>query len=572
MRLPIHLLFLNLITGSDYIVNFLESKKIKHIFGYSGGSNLHLLDKINTTSIQFIANRHEQFSGHCAEGYAKANNNVGVVFTTSGPGVTNMITPLQDSYSDSIPLLLISGNVATKNLGTNAFQEVDATALTEPCTKWNYCIKNVKELPECLEHAYNVAMDGKRGPVHLDICSDVFSSTMGYEDTFVEKTIFKKENLEAIDNMQLLQKVKNKLINSEKPVFILGKGAFSCISELRSYVKKFNIPCATTLHAVGIINEDDPMSLGMVGMHGTPYANKIIQEADFIIGIGYRFDDRTIGNPQTYGQNAKNRFGIIHVDISEDNINIVQKIICPCISLKMSCKLFMKQLQEDVYMEKKDLTSWVDQKKKEYPLLRSDISNTVKMKDIVSELGFKMKGKDCIVTTGVGNHQMVAAQHFQWNHPQKLLTSGSLGTMGVGLPFAIGAHFACPEKNIICIDGDGSFLMSANELGTISEYNIPIKIILLDNERLQMVHTWQNLFYNKNYVSTELKNPNFKYLLKAYGIKTFSCSSKSTIKRTIEKILKHDGPAFGHFKVKAEHCLPFVKPGCSLDDMLLEKI
>ena len=187
MKLPIHLLFLNLITGSDYIVNFLESKKIKHIFGYSGGSNLHLLDKINTTSIKFIANRHEQFSGHCAEGYAKASNNLGVAFTTSGPGVTNMITPLQDSFSDSIPLLLISGNVATKKLGTNAFQEVDATALTEPCTKWNYCVKNVKELPECLEHAYNIAMDGKRGPVHLDICSDVFSSMIGYEDTFVQK-------------------------------------------------------------------------------------------------------------------------------------------------------------------------------------------------------------------------------------------------------------------------------------------------------------------------------------------------------------------------------------------------
>jgi acetolactate synthase-1/2/3 large subunit len=569
MRLLTNLFFLNLITGSDYILDFLESKNIKHIFGYSGGSNLHLLNKINKTSITFIANRHEQFSGHCAEGYAKANNNVGVVFTTSGPGVTNMITPLQDCYSDSIPLLLISGNVPIKSLGTNAFQEVDSTALTKPCTKWNYCLKSVKELPQALENAYNIAMDGKRGPVHLDICSDIFSSHIEYKDTFVKKTILSKENSEQIDDMGKLEKVKNKLINSKKPVFIVGKGAFSIISELRTFVKKFNIPCATTLHAVGIINEHEPISLGMVGMHGTPYANKMIQEADFIIGIGYRFDDRTIGNPLTYGQNAKKRFGIVHVDICKDNISLVQKIINPSISLKMDCKYFMREMHKHLIMEKKDTTDWIKNKKKEYPLYQSDSSKNLKMRDIVHELGIGMKGKDCIVTTGVGNHQMVAAQHFQWNYPQKLLTSGSLGTMGVGLPFAIGAYFACPKKNIICIDGDGSFLMSANELGTISEYNIPIKIILLDNERLQMVHTWQNLFYNKNYISTELKNPKFNLLGKAYGIKTFSCSSKHTMKETLEKITQYEGPVLGHFKVESEHCLPFVKPGCSLDDMLL---
>ena len=237
----------------------------------------------------------------------------------------------------------------------------------------------------------------------------------------------------------------------------------------------------------------------------------------------------------------------------------------------MSCKLFMKELLEDVYMEKKDLTSWVGQKKKEYPLLKSNSSNTLKMRDIVCELGFKMKGKDCIVTTGVGNHQMVAAS-ISMESSAKNVVQWKSRYHGCWTSFRDWCPFCLSRKNIICIDGDGSFLMSANELGTISEYNIPIKIILLDNERLQMVHTWQNLFYNKNYVSTELKNPNFKYLLKAYGIKTFSCSSKTTIKRTIEKILKHDGPAFGHFKVEAEHCLPFVKPGCSLDDMLLEKI
>lgn len=569
MKLQNFFLLFHFITGSDYIINFLETKKVKHIFGYSGGSNLHLLDKIQNSSLEFIVNRHEQFSGHAAEGYAKAKNDLGVVLTTSGPGVTNMITPLQDSLSDNIPIMLLSGNVAKKNLGTNAFQEVNSTLLTQGCTKWNYCVENIKELPSALDKAYNIAMEGKKGPVHVDICSDVFSSSLVFEDTFVKKTIMNKNDFENNIDWNALKKVQNKLINSKKPVFILGKGAFPAMSELRSFVKKYNIPTATTLHAVGIINESEPYSLGMVGMHGTPYANKIIQEADLIVGIGYRFDDRTIGNPSSYAIQAKKQFGIVHVDICNENRNIVKKVVNPSISLQMDCKWFMKHLASKVDMPKKETSNWIKEKKKVFPLPSLTETNDLKMRNVIHEIGQQMRGKDCIVSTGVGNHQMVASQYFQWNYPQKLLTSGSLGTMGVGLPFAIGAHFAFPKRDILCIDGDGSFLMSCNELGTILEYNIPIKIILLDNQRLQMVHTWQNLFYKRNYISTELKNPNFCSLGNSFGIKTFSCSSKDTMKETIEKILHYKGPVIGHFKVEAEHCLPFVKPGCSLEDMIL---
>lgn len=562
------LFFLNMIlSGSEYIVNFFESKQVKHIFGYSGGANLHLLDKISKSNIEFITNRHEQFTGHAAEGYAKSSGKPGIVVTTSGPGVTNLITPLQDAFSDSIPLFVITGQVSSKNIGTNAFQEVDAISLTKPCTKWNYCVQDVNELPQILEKAYIISMDGKKGPVHVDVCSDVFSKLMEYKDTFY-KTSFIKGSNKKFD----LRKIQNKLINSKKPVVIVGKGAFSAMNQIRNLSKNFHIPVTTTLHAVGLVDERNDFALGMLGMHGTPYANKIVQEADFIIGIGYRFDDRTIGTPETFGMNAKKKFGIIHVDIDSENLNIVQKLVNPSESIKMDSFHFMTQLEINLDMKPKDTLNWVLDKKNKFPLFENDASVQLKMENVIRELGAQLSNTNCIVTTGVGNHQMVTAQHFQWNYPQKLLTSGSLGTMGTGIPFAIGAQFADPSKTVICIDGDGSFLMSLQELGTMKQYNLPIKIIILDNQKLQMVHTWQDLFYEKNHISTELSNPSFRQLGKAFGIKTFTCRSKFSVKNTLKKILNYNGPVLAHFQVVAEHCLPFVIPGNSLENVITSSV
>mgnify|MGYP003328988424 FL=1 len=308
----------------------------------------------------------------------------------------------------------------------------------------------------------------------------------------------KEENL--FEKRKELSRIENRIQNSKKPVFIIGKGSFSAIKLIRQFSKKYNIPIATTLHGVGLINEREPLSLGMVGMHGTPYANKLIQEADLIVGIGYRFDDRTIGNPKTYGLNAKKQYGIIHIDICEKNKEIVKKIIKPDVSLKCDSNTFMKYISEKNFMQKKILTPrWVSDKKKEFPL-PLNFENKLIMSDIISELGELLKNSDCILTTGVGNHQMVTAQYFKWNYPQKLLTSGSLGTMGTGLPFAIGAQIKYPNRQVICIDGDGSFMMSCQELATISENNLPIKILIFDNEKLQMVHTWQEFFYDKNFI------------------------------------------------------------------------
>lgn len=559
--------FIEMITGSEFILHFLKSKNVDQLFGYSGGANLHLLNEIYKQNIPFLANRHEQMTGHSAQGYAKISNQPGCIITTSGPGVTNMITPLYDAYLDSTPLFLITGNVASKNLGTQAFQEVNATALTKSCTKWNYCVTNVLELPFVLDYAYNKAMDGKKGPVHIDICSDIFSKTIDSGFLPNDIPITKEENL--FEKRKELSRIENRIQNSKKPVFIIGKGSFSAIKLIRQFSKKYNIPIATTLHGVGLINEREPLSLGMVGMHGTPYANKLIQEADLIVGIGYRFDDRTIGNPKTYGLNAKKQYGIIHIDICEKNIEIVKKIIKPDVSLKCDSNTFMKYISEKKFMKKKTLTSrWISEKKKEFPL-PLNFENKLIMSDIISELGELLKNSDCILTTGVGNHQMVAAQYFKWNYPQQLLTSGSLGTMGTGLPFAIGAQIKYPNRQVICIDGDGSFMMSCQELATISENNLPIKILIFDNEKLQMVHTWQDFFYDKNFISTEIKNPCFQTMAKSFGIKSFFCSKKNKIRETLQKVLFHNGPVLAHFKVASEHCIPFVKPGDSLENVLL---
>ena len=556
-----------MVTGSEFILHFLKSKNVDQLFGYSGGANLHLLNEIHKQKIPFLVNRHEQMTGHTAEGYAKISNQPGCIITTSGPGVTNMITPLQDAYSDSIPLFLITGNVATHKLGTQAFQEVNATELTKPCTKWNYCIKDINELPFTLEYGYNKAMEGKKGPVHIDICSNIFSEEIDL-NFLSNHTISKKENYSY--KTEDLYRIENRLRNSKKPVIIVGKGCFPVMKLIRKFSQEYNIPIATTLHSLGLINESESMSLGMIGMHGTPYGNKIIQEADLILGIGNRFDDRTIGNPSTYGLNAKKKYGIIHIDICKKNIEIAKKVIEPTISLHCDSKTFMTELCKEKFMRKKiETLLWVRNKKKKYPL-PSNIENKLRMMDIIYELGSLLKNTDCILTTGVGNHQMVAAQYFKWNYPQQLLTSGSLGTMGTGLPFAIGAQIKYPNRHVICIDGDGSFMMSCQELATISEKKLPIKILIFDNEKLQMVHTWQDLFYNKNFISTDMKNPCFKTLGKSFGIQTFTCSKKNKIKDTLQKVLFHNGPVLAHFKVESEHCLPFVKPGDSLENVLLE--
>lgn len=566
------LFFISMLTGSQFIMQKLLEKNVNTIFGYSGGSNLHLFNEIkkykDESKIQFIVNKHEQFLGHSAEGYAKASGKIGCSIITSGPGITNMITPLQDAFLDSIPMICISGQVSSKVLGTRAFQEVNAIGLTKHCTKWNYLIKDSSELEYALEKAFDIAMYGKKGPIHLDICSDVFSSEMKY---CKKKYRFNKFEKKINNDDSQLSNVLNLLDKSKKPVFILGKGAIHAKDEIRFLSKKFNIPVTTTLHGVGIVDENNDESLKMLGMHGTAYANFAVQKADLIIGIGNRFDDRTVGKLSDFGVLAKQNYGIIHVDIDDFNINIVKKTVYPTMSLKMDSKYFANYLIKNLNtLPKNKWLSEILPLKKKYKLSYEILnSNQIKTQDVIKEISKHIKEKDYIITTGVGNHQMMTSQYIDWNNPNCLITSGSLGTMGVGIPFAIGSQLAFPNKTVICIDGDGSFMMSMQELATIKEYNLPIKILIMNDERLQMVNMWQDLFYDKNFIATNNKNPSFIKLGKAFGLKTFYCSSKNSLKKTLKNILECNEPLLCEFKVVPDVCTPFVKPGKALNDMLL---
>ena len=563
-----------LITGSELIIKKFTKYNINTIFGYTGGSNLHFFDKLyQNQNINVIVNRNEQCSGYAAEGYAKSSNKLGVVITTSGPGLTNIITPLQDATSDGVALLAISGQVHKNKLKTSAFQECDATAITNTCVKYNKLIKNIDELDNELEKAINIALSNRKGAVHLDICSNVFSDTIDYDEINVcdkKYNIEFSEKYHSVGDYEIYNNIKRAFLKSEKPVIIVGQGCNKYYEEIRTLCKTHNIPVCTTLHGLGIIDEYEHNSLGMVGMHGNYAANMAIQNADFILGIGYRFDDRTIGNPYLYGINAKNKKGIAHVDISEEKINEVKNIINPTYSLKMDVGKFINKLN-NIDINSHDKNKWFDKINvwKKHFQFKSNPDMTIQ--HISEKLNYKLNKKQSnyLITTGVGVHQMQVAQYFTWTVPNSLITSGSQGTMGVGVPFAMGAKLANENKIVICIDGDGSFMMTCQDLQTLSENNINVKILIMDNESLQMVQNWQNEFYDSRLSSSKLINPDFVKLANSMGIKARKCSNLNQLDETIDEIINSNYPLLVHFKVKQTKCLPFVPPNNALDEMIL---
>jgi len=558
------------ITGADLIIKKLNQHNINTVFGYPGGANLKLMDALYQSNIRTIVNRHEQFSGFSAEGYSRASNSIGCVITTSGPGLTNIITPLQDAYSDGIALLAISGQVDSSKLGSSAFQECDATALTKPCTKYNKIIKNIFELEQSLDLAIEFAMKDRKGPVHLDICANVFNEELYYDE------IKKYEGKPKVQYLNYIQTtafydIFNVIKRAKNPVLIVGQGGNRYYLNIRKFIKHFNLPTTTTLHGLGIIDENDELALEMLGMHGSYTANNAIQQADLIIGLGYRFDDRTIGNINLYGINAKNNFGIVHIDISPEKIDEVKKVINPTYSLLMDCNDFINKMMEisDITNLKINNREWITHLnilKNKYPFKNE---KSMSIPYIINKLNNKLEKKDnYIICAGVGVHQMNIAQHFKWKYPNTFLTSGSQGSMGSCLGFAIGAQLAHPDKLIICIDGDGSFMMSCNDLITIVENKLPIKIFIMDNENLGMVSNWQDDFYNGNRAFSTLQNPNFVQLANSMGIASVKCDDINNIDSCLNEI-NNDYPLLIHFKVKQEKCLPFVAPGKALDDMII---
>jgi acetolactate synthase-1/2/3 large subunit len=556
-------------TGAKILHEMLIGQhKVEYMFGYPGGAILPVFDELYKTPAKFILNRHEQASGHCADGYARVTGKPGVCIVTSGPGATNTVTPLATAQMDSIPIVVFSGQVPTKAIGNDAFQEADVTGITRPCTKWNYLVKNIRELPRVINEAFLVATSGRPGPVLIDLPKDISAGIMPEEvDDTPREHIVKKRKL-ALTHPQHARQAEDaaELINrSERPILYVGGGAISSNAwqALRKVADKANIPCTTTLLGLGAFDELDPKTLHMLGMHGSAYANYAVQECDCLIAVGARFDDRVTGNLASFAPRAK----IIHIDIDPSSIGKTVDVDVTVVGdAKTSLELMLPHL------EHRDRGSWfaqINAWKKRYPFSYKDDTQHSKPQYVIEEINRQTRS-EAIITTGVGQHQMWAAQFYRWRYPRQMITSGGLGTMGYGLPSAMGAALGAPGKTVIDIDGDGSYLMTCYELATIAEYNIPVKVAILNNDFQGMIKQWQDLFYEKRYSNSPMKNPNFAAMAEAFGVKGLSCRDKKDVPKVVDQMLSHPGPVVVDFFVEPnEHVYPMVPAGKGLHEMEL---
>ncbi|MBA2706548.1 MAG: biosynthetic-type acetolactate synthase large subunit, partial [Gemmatimonadaceae bacterium] len=469
----------------------INDHKVEVMFGYPGGAILPVFDQLYKTPAKFILNRHEQGSGHAADGYARVTGKPGVCIVTSGPGATNTVTPLATAQMDSIPIIVFSGQVATKVIGNDAFQEADVTGITRPCTKWNYLIKDVRELPRVVNEAFTIATQGRPGPVLVDLPKDVTNAICPDEvdDTPREHVLKRgKGSLSGGTQKQVMDAAE--LINrSERPVLYVGGGAIiaGAAEALRKVAEKGQIPVTTTLLGLGAFDEHSPLSLYMLGMHGSAFANYAVQECDCLISVGARFDDRVTGNLATFAPHAK----IIHIDIDPASISKNVDVDVPVVGdARMSLEALLPQIE---FRERPEWHAQVNAWKNRYPFKYFDDSKHSKPQYVIEQISKQTRG-EAIITTGVGQHQMWAAQFYRWRRPRQMITCGGLGTMGFGLPSALGAQLGAPGQTVIDIDGDASFLMTMFELPTIAEYNIPCKIAILNNDFQGMVKQWQDLF------------------------------------------------------------------------------
>ena len=535
---------------------------------YSGGSIMPLIDQFYNGKINYYINSHEQNCGHAATGYAKTSNRTGISIVTSGPGVTNSITPLLDAKNDSTPFILLSGNVAIKNMGTNAFQEAPSVEISKPVTKWSYCIKDPDEVSDVMYEAFKVANTGKKGSVHIDFPKCILTSeTNNFEN--------KEINLNNLDNNIIssvsFEKIADIILKAKRPILYIGQGANNSYEYVRELAIQYQIPVTTTLHAMGVFDENHELSLKMCGMHGHAAANYALQDADCIIAIGSRFDDRTTGNIDKYAPKCKN---FIHLNIEKSEINKVingEYIIG-------KCENSLPQLLDELRF-RRDLCNnfnyeWlckIKNWKTKYPYKYE--MGKMKTQDVLKSINTYVQNNDdkYIFTGGVGNHQMMSTQYINWKYPNRYISSGSLGVMGVGLPYAIGAQIANPNKIVIDIDGDSSFNMTLTDLKTIVENSLPIKILILNNNSQDMVRVWEKLFFEDRITATENKiNPSFKRVANSYGIVSMKCESLENLELHMEQFMNYNyGPILLECKVVPDVCLPLVAPGAGLDEMIL---
>lgn len=561
-------------TGARILLECLKKEGVDTVFGYPGGTVINLYDELfNFKDIRHILPRHEQAGVHAADGYARSTGRVGVAIATSGPGATNTVTGIATAYMDSIPLVVITGQVPTALIGNDAFQEVDIIGITRPCTKHNFLVKDVNDIATIVKKAFYIARSGRPGPVLVDLPKDVQIATaeFSYPETIELRSY--KPTVEG--HPKQIEKAVSMLLASKKPVVYVGGGAISgdAAGDLSSLANKLHLPVTTTLMGLGAFSEDNPLSLNLLGMHGTYYANMAVTNCDLLIAVGARFDDRVTGKIATFAPHAK----IIHMDVDPTSIRKNVRVDLPIVGeVKDVLGRMLKTVEKSgdkLAAFHEGIEPWIAEIqgwKQKHPMTYKQTATVIKPQFVIQKLR-ELSDSNAIVATDVGQHQMWTAQFFGFREPRTLLSSGGLGTMGFGLPAAMGAQAAFPGRQVIAICGDGGFQMNMQELATLVQNRLPVKIVILNNNFLGMVRQWQELFFDKRYSQTCMELPiDFIKLAEAFGAKGFQATKPDEVETTIKKAFETPGPVIMEFKIaREEKVLPMVPAGASLNEMVL---
>ncbi len=552
-------------TGARIFHEMLLEQGVETMFGFPGGMVLPIFDVLYDSPIKFVLTRHEQGAAHMADGYARSTGRTGVVIATSGPGATNLVTGLATAYMDSVPMVAFTGQVRSTLIGNDAFQEADMTGITRPVTKHNMLVKRVEDLGRTIREAFHIAGTGRPGPVLVDIAVDATTTELRQEPDLEMRLPGYKPRVTG--HIRQIKTAADAINASQRPVLYIGGGVVisGAAEELRAVAEKGKIPVTTTLLGLGAFDETNPLAMQMLGMHGSATANYAVQECDCLIAVGARFDDRVTGKLETFAPHAT----IIHMDIDPASISKNVQVDIPVVG---DAKDILGKLLE--YIEPKDRSPWlakIAEWKAKYPL-KYETDGHIKPQEVCELVG-KMTNHDAIIATGVGQHQMWAAQFCGWRRPRQIITSGGLGTMGFGCPAAIGAQFGNPGATVIDIDGDGSFTMTMVEVITAAQYNMPVKFVVLDNGYLGMVRQWQEMFYKRRYSAVTHPCPDFATVANGYGAKGMRISDRAELADGIREMLRHEGPVVLAVEVEPEeNVYPMVATGKGLHEMELGKL